>query len=75
MHIILQTSPKADCVDKTLHNGVKAQVAGGLREITGKVVSAEQMEIARLKVERDILKKATVYFARVAVRCAFCERD
>jgi transposase len=42
-----------------------------LREITGKVVSAEKMEIARLKaelaktrMERDILKKATAYFAR-----------
>jgi transposase len=42
-----------------------------LREITGKAVSAEQMEIARLKaelaktrMERDILKKTTAYFAR-----------
>jgi transposase len=42
-----------------------------LREITSKVVSTEQMEIARLKaelaktrMERDILKKATAYFAR-----------
>jgi transposase len=56
--------------DQTLHNWLKAE-AGGLREITGKVVSAEQMEIARLKaelaktrMERDILKKATAYFAR-----------
>ena len=37
----------------------------------GKPVSVEQMELARLraelaqvKIERDILKKATVYFAR-----------
>ncbi len=50
--------------DQTLHNWLKAEAAGGLREITGKVVSAEQMEIARLKaelaktrMERDILKK------------------
>ena len=56
--------------DQTLHNWLKAE-AGGLREITGKVVSAEKMEIARLKaelaktrMERDILKKATAYFAR-----------
>ena len=49
--------------DQTLHNWLKAEAAGGLREITGKVVSAEQMEIARLKaelaktrMERDILK-------------------
>ena len=48
--------------DQALHNWLKAE-AGGLREITGKVVSAEQMEIARLKaelaktrMERDILK-------------------
>jgi transposase len=32
--------------DQTLHNWLKAEAAGGLREITGKVVSAEQMEIA-----------------------------
>jgi transposase len=56
---------------QTLHNWVKAEVAGRLREIAGKTVSAEQMEIARLKaelakarVERDILKKAAAYFAR-----------
>ena len=49
--------------DQTLHNWLKAEAAGGLREITGKVVSAERMEIARLKaelaktrMERDILK-------------------
>ena len=49
--------------DQTLHNWLKAEAAGGLREITGKVVSAEKMEIARLKaelaktrMERDILK-------------------
>ena len=49
--------------DQTLHNWLKAEAAGGLREITGKVVSAEKMEIARLtaelaktRMERDILK-------------------
>jgi transposase len=57
--------------DQTLHNWLKAEVVGGLRELTGKAVSAEQMEIAGLKaelaktrMERDILKKATAYFAR-----------
>jgi transposase len=42
-----------------------------LRDVAGKTVSAEQMEIARLKAElartrteRDILKKAAAYFAR-----------
>jgi transposase len=56
---------------QTLHNWVKAEVAGRLRDVTGKAVSAEQMEIARLKaelartrMERDILKKAAAYFAR-----------
>jgi transposase len=56
---------------QTLHNWVKAEAAGRLRNVTGKAVSAEQMEIARLKaelaktrMERDILKKAAAYFAR-----------
>jgi transposase-like protein len=56
---------------QTLHNWVKAEAAGRLREVAGKAVSAEQMEIARLKaelaktrMERDILKKAAAYFAR-----------
>ena len=56
---------------QTLHNWVKADAAGRLREIAGKAISAEQMEIARLKaelaktrMERDILKKAAAYFAR-----------
>jgi transposase len=51
---------------------VKAEAAGRLTERAGvKAVSAEQMEISRLKaelararMERDILKKATAYFAR-----------
>jgi transposase-like protein len=41
------------------------------RDVRGKALSTEQMEIARLKaelsrvrMERDILKKATAYFAR-----------
>ena len=56
---------------QTLHNWVKANAAGQLREVAGKAVSAEQMEITRLKaelarmrMERDILKKAAAYFAR-----------
>ena len=42
-----------------------------MREVAGKAISVEQMEIARLKaelsktrIERDILKKAAAYFAR-----------
>ena len=56
---------------QSLDNWVKAEAAGRLRDVRGKAVTAEQMEIARLKaelsrvrMERDILKKATVYFAR-----------
>jgi transposase len=57
---------------QTLGNWVKAEAAGRLTERAGvKAVSDEQMEISRLKaelarvrMERDILKKATAYFAR-----------
>jgi transposase-like protein len=35
--------------EQTLHNWLKAETAGRLREVTGKAISAEQMEIARLK--------------------------
>jgi transposase-like protein len=37
--------------DQTLHNWLKAEAAGGLRELTSKAVTTEQMEIARLKAE------------------------
>jgi len=56
---------------QSLDNWVKAEAGGQLQEVRGKALTAEQMEIARLKaelsqvrMERDILKKATVYFAR-----------
>jgi transposase-like protein len=56
---------------QSLDNWVKAEAAGRLRDVRGKSLTAEQMEIARLKselsrvrMERDILKKAAVYFAR-----------
>ena len=60
-------------VDQTLFNWVKAQRQGQLKDVAdSKVkVSAEQMEISRLraelarvKMERDILEKATAYFAK-----------
>jgi len=57
--------------DQTVGNWVTADGAGRLREALGKPVNAEQMEISRLKaelararMERDILKKAAAYFAR-----------
>lgn len=56
---------------QTPHNWVKADTAGLLRDVASKAVSAEQMEISRLKAElartrteRDILKKVAAYFAR-----------
>ncbi len=59
-------------VDQTLFNWVKAERQGRLKGADKtKVVSAEQMEISRLraelvrvKMERDILGKATAYFAK-----------
>ena len=59
-------------VDQTLFNWVKAQRQGQLKGADSKAkVSAEQMEISRLraelarvKMERDILGKATAYFAK-----------
>jgi transposase len=59
-------------VDKTLFNWVKASREGRLQGADSpSQVSAEQMEISRLraelarvKMERDILEKATAYFAK-----------
>jgi transposase len=58
-------------VEQTLHNWVKADRQGKLRGAETRRVSAEQMEISRLraelarvKMERDILGKATAYFAK-----------
>ena len=54
-----------------MFNDAKAHKAGALVGADSKPVSAEQMEISRLraelarvKVERDILGKATAYFAK-----------
>ena len=56
---------------QTLGNWVRLSEKGQLKGAGDKPVSAEQMELARLKAEnarlrmgRDILKKATAYFAR-----------
>jgi transposase len=58
---------------RTLNDWIKADDAGKLNG-AGKQVSAEQMEIARLRaenaklrMERDILGKATAYFAKGSV--------
>lgn len=56
---------------QSIDTWVKADAVGNLKEAKGKPVSADQMEIARLRaelaktrMERDILKKAAAYFAR-----------
>ena len=59
--------------EQTLFNWVKASRQGSLKGAESTRVSAEQMEIARLraelarvKMERDILGKATAYFAKAS---------
>ena len=61
--------------EQTLFNWAKADRQGKLSGADSKVVSAEHMEISRLraelarvKTERDILGKATAYFAKEAKR-------
>ena len=57
-------------VEQTLRNWLKAAKAGKLNPAGGKAVTPEQMELsrlraenARLRMECEILKKATAYFA------------
>ena len=57
--------------DQTLRNWVKASAEGKHRGAGGKIVTPEEMELSRLRVENlrlkrenEILKKATAYFAR-----------
>jgi len=58
-------------VEQTLFNWVKADRLSKLTGADSKAVSVEQMEISRLRAElarvkmaRDILGKATAYFAK-----------
>lgn len=58
-------------IDQTLRNWVKAFDAGELAGAGAKAVTPEQMELsrmraenARLRMENEILKKATAYFAK-----------
>jgi transposase len=60
-------------VEQTLRNWVKAAKAGKLHAPGAKMVTPEQMELsrvraenARLRMEVEILKKATAYFAKDA---------
>ena len=69
---IAQAARSLGVVEQTLSNWIKAHRAGKLKEVSGKTgVTAEQMEISRLraelvrfKIEHDILGKATAYFAK-----------
>ena len=61
-------------IEQTLRNWVKAAKNGKLRAPGGKAVTAEEMELsrvraelARLKMENEILKKAAAYFAKDAL--------
>ena len=61
-------------VEQTLRNWVKAAKAGKLNVPGSKPVTPEQMELsrlraenARLRMECEILKKATAYFAKDAL--------
>ena len=57
--------------DQTLRNWIKAEAAGKLIGAGSKAVTPEAMElsrlraeVARLKRENEIIKKAAAYFAR-----------
>lgn len=70
---IAEAAQTLGVVQQTLFNWVKARREGKLTGADSKPVSAEQMEISRLraelakvKMERDILGKATAYFAKAA---------
>ena len=60
--------------DQTLRNWIKAAAAGKLKGAGSKIVTPEAMElsrlraeVARLKRENEIIKKAAAYFARDAL--------
>ena len=68
---IAATAKILGLAEQTLHNWIKAEHQGRLGGAGSKPVSSEQMEIARrraelarVKMERDILGKATAYFAK-----------
>lgn len=69
---ITEAARSLGVVEQMLSNWVKANREGKLKEVSGKAgVTAEQMEIGRLraeltrvKAERDILGKGTAYFRK-----------
>jgi transposase len=68
---ISQVARELGLVEQTLRNWAKAAAKGKLNPPGGKAITPEQMELsrvraenARLKMENEILKKATAYFAK-----------
>jgi transposase len=68
-----QVARELGIAEQTLSNWRKASKAGKLGANGGKPITAEQMELsrlraenARLKMEVEILEKATAYFAKVS---------
>lgn len=68
---IAEVARELGVVEQTLHNWVKAYRTGKLGTGTGKAVTPEQMEnsrlraeLARTKMELEIVKKAAAYFAK-----------
>lgn len=69
---IAEAARSLGVVEQTLATWIKAKRAGKLKGVGGKTgVTAEQVEISRLRaelarvtMERDILGKATAYFAK-----------
>jgi transposase len=68
---IPMTAQELGVNDQSLRNWVKAAAAGKLKGAGNKVVTPESMEVsrlraevARLKRENEIIKKAAAYFAK-----------
>lgn len=71
---VAQVARELGLIEQTLRNWVKAAGKGKLPLAGGKAVTPEQMELsrvraenARLRMENEILKKATAYFAKDAL--------
>ena len=71
---IASVAKELGLIEQTLRNWVKAAKAGKLNPPGAKKITPEQMELsrvraenARLKMENEILKKATAYFAKDAL--------
>ena len=69
---VLAAAKSLGSVEQTLANWVKADKLGQLRGLSSEQLSAERMEnihlraeLVRVTMERDILGKATAYFAKV----------